>query len=63
MVNLFNSAGQRPRVQGVDQELSMQKYMRKFHADRVHHAMCNIQNCSIPVVQITQLKKLSKKNF
>jgi hypothetical protein len=30
------------------------KYMHEFHADR-DHALCNIQNSSIPVVQLTQL--------
>jgi hypothetical protein len=32
------------------------------HADR-DHAMCNIQNRSIPAVQLTQLRKLSNKKF
>jgi hypothetical protein len=41
---------------------ALQKYMHEFHADR-DHAMCNIQNRSFPVVQLTQLRKLSKNNF
>jgi hypothetical protein len=41
---------------------ALQKYMHEFHADR-DHAMCNIQNRSIPAVQLTQLRKLSNKNF
>jgi hypothetical protein len=36
--------------------------MHEFHADR-DHAMSNIQNRSIPVVQLTQLRKLSNKNL
>jgi hypothetical protein len=36
--------------------------MHEFHADR-DHAMCNIQNRSIPAVQLTQLRKLSNTNF
>jgi hypothetical protein len=36
--------------------------MHEFHADR-DHAMCNIQNRSIPAVQLTQLRNLSNKNF
>jgi hypothetical protein len=36
--------------------------MHEFHADR-DHAMCNIQNRSIPAVQLTQLRKLSNKSF
>jgi hypothetical protein len=36
--------------------------MHEFHADR-DHAMCNIQNRSIPVVQLTQLRKVSNKTF
>jgi hypothetical protein len=36
---------------------ALQKYMHEFHADR-DHAMCNIQNRSIPAVQLTQLRKL-----
>jgi hypothetical protein len=40
----------------------VQEDMHKFHADR-DHAMCNIQNRSFPVVQLTQLRKLSNKNF
>jgi hypothetical protein len=39
---------------------ALQKYMHEFHAGR-DHAMCNIQNRSIPVVQPTQLRKLSSK--
>jgi hypothetical protein len=34
----------------------------ELHADR-DHAMCNIQNHSIPVVQLTQLRKPANKNF
>jgi hypothetical protein len=41
---------------------ALQKYMHEFHADR-DHAMCNIQNRSIPAVQLTQLRKLCNKNF
>jgi hypothetical protein len=41
---------------------ALQKYMHEFHADR-DHAMCNMQNRSIPAVQLTQLRKLSNKNF
>jgi hypothetical protein len=37
-------------------------YMHEFNADR-EHAMCNIQNRSIPVVQLTQLQKLSITTF
>jgi hypothetical protein len=40
---------------------TLQKYMHKFYADR-DHAMCNIQNRSIPAVQLTQLRKLSNEN-
>jgi hypothetical protein len=36
--------------------------MHEFHADR-DHAMCIIQNRSIPAVQLTQLRKLSNENF
>jgi hypothetical protein len=32
--------------------------MHEFHTDR-DLAMRNIQNCTIPVVQVTQLQKLS----
>jgi hypothetical protein len=39
---------------------AQQKDMHEFHADR-DHAMCNIQNRSIPVVQLTQIRKLSNK--
>jgi hypothetical protein len=39
---------------------SLQKYMHEFHADR-NHAMCNIQNLTIPVVQLTQLQKTPTK--
>jgi hypothetical protein len=38
------------------------KYMPEFRAGK-EHAMCNIQNHSIPVVQITQLRKLPNKNW
>jgi hypothetical protein len=41
---------------------ALQKYMHEFHADR-DYAMCNIQNRSIPTVQLTQIQKLSNKNF
>jgi hypothetical protein len=41
---------------------ALQKYMHELHADR-DHAMYNIYNRSIPVVQLTQLQKLSIKNF
>jgi hypothetical protein len=41
---------------------ALQMYMHEFHAD-TDHAMCNIQNRSMPVVQLTQLLKLSNKNF
>jgi hypothetical protein len=41
---------------------ALEKYMHEFHADR-DHAMCNIQNRSIPAVHLTQLQKLSNKNF
>jgi hypothetical protein len=41
---------------------ALQKYMHEFHEDR-DHAMCNIQNRSIPAVQLTQLRKLSNKDF
>jgi hypothetical protein len=37
---------------------ALQQYMHEFHAD---HATC--QNRSIPVVQLTQLRKLYCKNF
>jgi hypothetical protein len=47
---------------GVHPHRALQKYMHEFHADR-DHAMCNIQNRSIPAVQLTQLRKLSIKNF
>jgi hypothetical protein len=40
---------------------ALQKYMHEFHANR--DAMSNIQNRSIPAVQLTQLQKLSNKNF
>jgi hypothetical protein len=40
---------------------ALQKYMHEFQAGR-DHAMCNIQNRSIPAVQLTQLRKLSNKN-
>jgi hypothetical protein len=33
---------------------ALQTYTHEFHADR-DHAMCNIQNRSIPAVQLTQL--------
>jgi hypothetical protein len=36
--------------------------MRVFYAD-TEHAMCNIQNRTIPVLQLTQLRKLSNENF
>jgi hypothetical protein len=42
--------------------MALQKYMHEFHADR-DDAICNIQTCSIPVVQLTQLQKLSNQNF
>jgi hypothetical protein len=38
------------------------RYMHEFRADR-DHATCNIQNRSIPALQLTQLQKLSNKNF
>jgi hypothetical protein len=41
---------------------ALQEYMHEFNADR-DHAMRNIQNQSIPAVQLTQLLKLSNKNF
>jgi hypothetical protein len=41
---------------------ALQKDMHEFHADR-DHAMCNIQNRSILAVQLTQLRKLSNKDF
>jgi hypothetical protein len=42
---------------------ALHKYMHEIHADR-DHGMCNIQNRTIPVAQLTQLKKLStKKQF
>jgi hypothetical protein len=41
--------------------LAGQQYMHEFLADR-DHAMYNIQNRSIPVVQLTQLRKLPNKN-
>jgi hypothetical protein len=36
--------------------------MHEFHADR-DRAMCTIQSRSIPVLQPTQLRKLSNKNW
>jgi hypothetical protein len=43
------------------------KYMHEFHADRDYamwdYAMCNIQSRSIPVAQLTKLRKLSNKKF
>jgi hypothetical protein len=39
----------------------LQKYMHG-HADR-DHAMCSFQKRTIPVVQLTQLHKLSTKIF
>jgi hypothetical protein len=39
----------------------LHKYMHEFHADRVH-AMCNIQNHTIPVVQLMEFRKLPIKN-
>jgi hypothetical protein len=41
---------------------ALQKYTHGFHANR-DHAMCNIQNRSIPVAQLTQLGKLSNENL
>jgi hypothetical protein len=49
-------------VTGKQISKQLQKYMHEFHSDR-DHAMCNIQNRSIPAVQLTQLRKLSNKNF
>jgi hypothetical protein len=37
---------------------ALQKYMHEFHANR-DHAMCNIQNRSIPAVQLTHHRILS----
>jgi hypothetical protein len=37
------------------------KDMHEFHVDQ-DHAMCNIQNRTIPVAHRLQLKKLSVKN-
>jgi hypothetical protein len=33
-----------------------------FHVGR-DHAMCNIQNRSIPVAQLTEIQKMSNKSF
>jgi hypothetical protein len=41
---------------------ALQKHMHEIHADS-DHAMCNIQNSTIPVVQLTHFQKLSTKNF
>jgi hypothetical protein len=41
---------------------ALQKYMHEFHVGR-DHALCNSQNRFIPVVQLTQLRKLSNKTF
>jgi hypothetical protein len=41
---------------------AQQKYMHEFHADR-DHAVCNIHNRFIPVVQLKVLQKLSTKSF
>jgi hypothetical protein len=41
---------------------ALEKYTLKFHADR-DHAMCNIQNHFIPVVQLTRLRTLSNTIF
>jgi hypothetical protein len=38
------------------------KHMHEFHAGR-DHGMCNIQNRTIPEVQLTHLHKLFIKNF
>jgi hypothetical protein len=40
----------------------MHNYIHDFHADR-EHAMCNIQNRPILVVQLAQVQKLSTKDF
>jgi hypothetical protein len=47
-------------LQGANKALL--KYMHEFHADR-DHAMYNIQNRTIPVVQLTQLQNLFTKTF
>jgi hypothetical protein len=44
------------RIQGAAQ------YMHEFHGDR-DYAMCNIQSHSIPVAQLTKLRKLCNKKF
>jgi hypothetical protein len=44
------------------QRCSAAKYMHDFHEDG-DHAMCNIQNHTIPEVQLIQCKKLSIQNF
>jgi hypothetical protein len=36
--------------------------MHDFHAEE-DHDMCNIQDRTIPVVQLTQLQKLSTESF
>jgi hypothetical protein len=41
---------------------ALQRYVHDFHAAR-DHAMCNIEHRFIPVVQVTQLRKLSNENF
>jgi hypothetical protein len=57
-----------PRTRSLDVQTvqltnrALQKYMHEFHADR-DHAMCNIQNRSIPAVQLTRLRKLSNQIF
>jgi hypothetical protein len=50
-----------PKQRGLVVVRALQTYMHEFHADR-DHAMRNIQNRTIPVVQLTQLQ-LSMKNF
>jgi hypothetical protein len=46
---------------GPDQ-VALQKYMHEFRADG-DHAMCNIQNRIIPVVQLIQFQRLQIKNL
>jgi hypothetical protein len=58
----FAALAKRDRPQPPAMLRSLQKYMHAFHADR-DNAMCNSQNCTIPVVQLTQFQKLSIKDF
>jgi hypothetical protein len=47
---------------GVATNRPLQKYMDEWHEDK-DHAMCNLQNRTIPVVQLTQLQNLSPREF